>query len=387
MKNLSTKYLTLLLLMLFGLTACSDNNDPDQPEPPTPVSRTVLVYMVADNSLGNRGYDVDDLKEMIAAADADGFNGGRLLVYWNCIQTDASIPGSSVNNNIPPRLLEIKPEKAEVLKTYPDDTTIYSVDPERIAEVMTDVKTYAPADDYGLIMWSHANGWLGSEANGNTDRYRAFGDDRGYHISLPSLRKALEGNYFSFIYFDCCEMGNVESIYEFRQLTPVIAAAPTELPNPGMPYDLTIPYFFKTIPDVVGAAKATFGWYSTSSAWPWCQLAVYDTSALDRLAAESRSAQQLRTLNAADLAPLQRYTNWSKCYSYDMKSYYALLGAPASWHEALDDVVLWCASTPRSVNEIYIDTFCGLGSSAPLTDADKSYRGYNDLQWYKAIYE
>lgn len=387
MKLLSVKYLLALTLTLLMATACESDEPKPVPEPPVPVSRTVLVYMVADNSLGQTGYDVADLKEMIAAADAGGLNGGRLLVYYNCIQTDANTPGTNEDNNIPPRLLEIKPEKAEVLKTYPDDVSIYSVDPERISEVMADLKTYAPAGDYGLVMWSHANGWLGTDPNGNTDRYRAFGEDRGYHISLPSLRKALEGNKFSFIYFDCCEMGNVESIYEFKDIAPVIAAAPTELPSPGMPYDITIPYFFLSTPDVVGAARSTYEWYADSRDWPWCQLAVYDTTALDRLAAESRAVAQASGLTAADLSQLQKYAKGSRCYSYDMKDYYTLMGAPQSWHDAFNDVVMWSGTTRYSVNDIYMGSYCGLGSAAPVTAADFTYRGYNDLQWYKAIYE
>lgn len=380
-KFLSIKYLhTIILTMLMAVAASCDDKDEPTPEPvpPTPVNRTVLVYMVADNSLGNKGYDVDDLKEMITAAGTEGFNGGRLLVYWNCIQTD---------NEIPPRLLEIKPEGAEVLKTYPDDVTIYSVDPGRVSEVMADMKAYAPADDYGLIMWSHANGWLGTDPYGNADKYRAFGEDRGYHITLPSLRKALEGNSFSFIYFDCCEMGNVETIYEFRNLAPVIAASPTELPNPGMAYDISVHHFFSPTPDVVGAAKATFEWYSSSSTWPWCQLAVYDTTALDRLAQESRKAQQLRTPTQGEVSLLQPYANATKCYSFDMEDYYTLLGASSAWHDALKDVVVWKATTPGSVNYLNMEKYCGLGSAAPRTEADLTWRGYNDLEWYKALYE
>lgn len=364
------RFITPLIFLLVTVACGGD----DEPAPPVEqsVSRTVLVYMVADNTLGNAGLDVNDMKEMIASSADGAFNGGRLLVYWNC---------NATTDGYPPRLLEITPAGAAVLKTYPDDTAVYSVDPERISEVMADFKALAPADDYGLIFWSHANGWLGSPSEAYNDRYRAFGDDRGHHITLPTLRRALEGERFSFIYFDCCLMGNVETIYEFRSLAPVIAAAPTELGIEGMPYDLTAPYFFRPVPDVAGAARETYGWYADRKRQ--CQLAVYDTSALPRLASASRSVLSSAPRYPQTITSLQRYVRPGEfCHSYDMAQYYDLLGAGPEWHQALDDVVMWCASTPQAIGSFDIDTYCGLGSHAPRSAADLTYRSYDALQWY-----
>lgn len=379
------RYLLPLILLpcLLVLAACTDKkDDPNPPEPPapTPVSRTVLVYMVADNSLGDSAFDVADIKEMTKAINEGALNGGRLLIYWNCVQTEGGIP---------PRIFEVTGEGIIELMRYPDDTSVYSVDPERVTQVMADIKTLAPADDYGLILWSHANGWLGAPATGDPSKYRAFGDDRGYHITLPSLARALEGERFSFIYFDCCLMGNVETIYELRHVTPVIAGAPTELGVEGMPYDLTLGYFFLPEPDVAGAARTTYEHYA--STYSSCQLAVYSTAALDRLAAESRAVVQ----NAADPYPsginrLQRYIkpteyNWS----VDMRQYYTeLLDAPDSWREAFDATIIWAGSTPQAIGSFYVDAehYSGLGSYAPHSESDLSYRGYDTLQWYKDVW-
>ncbi len=373
----------LLLPCLLALAACGgDDPDPAPPVPPVtqPVSRTVLVYMVADNTLGDAALDVADIKEMTTAIGNGALNGGRLLIYWNCVQTEGGIP---------PRIFEATAEGIIELMRYPDDTSVYSVDPERVTQVMTDVKTLAPADDYGLIFWSHANGWLGAPATGDPSKYRAFGDDRGYHITLPSLARALQGERFSFIYFDCCLMGNVETIYELRHLTPVIAAAPTELGVEGMPYDLTLGYFFLPEPDVTGAARTTYEHYASTRSH--CQLAVYSTAHLDRLAAESRAVvQSAADPFPADINRLQRYVkpveyNWS----VDMRQYYTtLLGAPASWSDALAATVVWAASTPQAIGSFYIDPdlYSGLGSFAPRSESDLTYRGYDTLQWYKDVW-
>ena len=50
-------------------------------EPELQSRRTVLVYMIAPNSLGTGGFNADDIEEMLQAARNGGLNGGRLLVY------------------------------------------------------------------------------------------------------------------------------------------------------------------------------------------------------------------------------------------------------------------------------------------------------------------
>ncbi len=59
------------------LAGCGDSEDP-QPAEKT-VHRTVLVYMVADNSLGSWGCDRSDIEEMVKAADAGGLNGSGAI--------------------------------------------------------------------------------------------------------------------------------------------------------------------------------------------------------------------------------------------------------------------------------------------------------------------
>ena len=70
--------LLLSLIISFCLVSCSDD---DGPEVKKESSRTLLVYMVSDNSLYSFGES--DLKEMLTAARNGGLkNDGRLLVYY-----------------------------------------------------------------------------------------------------------------------------------------------------------------------------------------------------------------------------------------------------------------------------------------------------------------
>ena len=89
MKSLNTKiiyFISGLFMLLPAVVSCSDKNDEPTPEPPVKtVGRTVIVYMLADNSLGSLvspyDYDMQDINEMLMAAGKGDITDGRLLVY------------------------------------------------------------------------------------------------------------------------------------------------------------------------------------------------------------------------------------------------------------------------------------------------------------------
>lgn len=381
--------LILPLLAFVLLPACGGDDDGPQPapEPPTPVSRTVLVYMVADNSLGNQRYDDKDITEMLSGVKNGALNGGRLIVYHNRPKTASN----------PPEMLEITEKGLKVLKTYPDDPSVYSVDPERITQVMADMKSLAPADEYGLVLWSHANGWLGA-ANDQDDRYRAFGDDRGYHISVQTLAKTLKDERFEFIYFDCCLMGNVETIYELRHIAPIIVASPTELSVDGMPYDVNVPVMFDLSLSVenamVAAAENTYKYYeaNTNGYNDGCQIAVYRTAELEGLAAVTRPIFATVTKIDPWVSTIQRYNkpgDVGHCYDMDnLMEYFARVDHPdlyAAWRTQWRRVVAYGVATRNGIGGLYIDRYCGLGTMVIDQPSDITWRGYNTLQWWHDV--
>lgn len=369
--------------MLFTATACLEPDSADEPDPgPSPlpagdVHRTVLVYMVADNSLGGLN-DRLDLNEMCDGAEEGSLNGGRLLVYRNRLGTD---DGNA------PQLLEVTSDGLEILlKTYPDDPEIYSVDSDRMREVIADMKHYAPADDYGLVLWSHASGWM------ETSMARSFGEDRKHTMKISSLAAALDGNDFSFIYFDCCSMASVEVMWELRHAAPVIAASGIELPADGMPYQLTLPFLFATgKPDVVGAARTTFEYYDAmSGSSRTCAMTVTDTSALQELAEASAAIFAGVTEFNSSLADVQPYfRNAIKTYMYDFEDYFERLDTDPrlldAWRAALGKAILYKASTPTLFERVNIDRYCGLGCYVILDRYDITAFNYDQREWYRDV--
>lgn len=381
-------YLKICILSLtaaFSLllsTACGSSSDePEDPNVPEESTRSVLVYMAANNNLSSYAkYDLEEMKE-----GAAGIKGGHLLVYYHA-------------SNKSPQLLEITPDgKEQTLKTY--DTSESSVSIARMREVIADAKALDKSGRLGLILWSHGTGWLSDngviEENGAKSAIRpySFGmDDTNagkLKMKLTSLRKALEGNTYDFIYFDCCHMATVEVAYELRQLTPQIVACPTELGLDGMPYDLNIPLFFTKTPDLKAAIYNSYNFYKPQPSIGCC-ISVINTAGLERLAQLSRQALGAATLPAGyKPVPYFRKSIMSSGI-YDMEDYYkALLADKASalmaeWKQAYVNV-LEATHTTESVYGLDATHFSGLGCNIITAENTPEKYGYNETAWYRDV--
>lgn len=399
--------LLMAVALAVAVSACgSDDSVDDIPDPgpdPEPQGRTVLVYMVANNSLGiNYGCDEADFKEMIEAARKNDFGDGRLLVYHNpprCSETK------------PCQLYEVTAEGLQPLKAYTFTEAGESVTPERMQEVMADMKEFAPAADYGLVLWSHADNWLGNKDE-TDDRYRGFGQDGNYRMSVPTLARALTGERFAFIYFDCCLMGTAEVLYEIRSLSPLAVASPTELGIDGMPYQKNVPVMFdRSLTDeekCIRMAENTFNYYkdhptectgSTSCAkTDECQMTVARLDRMGRLAEATRDVMLTLNRLPASLNSVQSYSGgWDNWGAYDMDDYVALItpvdpddpaAEPAllkKWRAALADVVAYKVTSAKGINNLYIRRYCGLGSFAMTSVSQSTWRGYDSLQWWADV--
>lgn len=137
--------LFLLVAVASLLTACCKDDEPE----PVPVDRTVLVYMLSDNSLGYYGYDTQNIKEMLQVAQAGELNGGNLIIYRD---------GGDTN----PQLIQIKRDASGqaqkvIVREYPNRN---SATGEVLSAIVDETIELFPASEYGLILWSHSTGWV-----------------------------------------------------------------------------------------------------------------------------------------------------------------------------------------------------------------------------------
>ncbi|MBD5235077.1 MAG: hypothetical protein HDS61_01445 [Barnesiella sp.] len=371
--------LTLAAAMTFA--ACSDNDGPASAQE---CERAVLVYMVANNSLGTARYDEADIAEMLDAAAHGDLGNSRLFVYHH-------------SRNADPVLKEITPRGEMLVKAYNTDNS--SVSAARMNEVIADFKRTAPATARGLILWSHGSGWIEnglqeptvnaqSQPGNDAVQPLSFGDDGGRYMNVTTMARVLEGNGFDYIYFDCCYMAGVEVAYELRHCADRIVASATELPANGMPYDRTLRHLMKADADLTAAARATFDHYDNlAGSARTCTISVIDTDALDNLAAATRAVYSANNVTSEGFAPQHFMT--SACYLFDFGQYVDNLAADyptlkADFDAALDDAVIYSASTPNIWNILILRHHSGLSTYLPEFSATNRYN-YDNLQWAKDV--
>lgn len=378
MKKLKYLISAAILSMLtpFALVSCSD--EPNNGRKDESVGRTVLVYMVANNSLGQVGYDQMDIEEMKKASLAGDIKDGRLIVYYSDVKGDVT-------------LNEVKDGELVTLKTY--DNSALSVESSRMREVIADTKRFAPADDYGLILWSHGSGWLVDgieEADPAAPSAQSFGEDGRKRMNVSTLARTLKGEDFGFIYFDCCLMGSIEVIYELQGCADYVVASPTELPVYGMPYNENIKYFFSHIPDLVKAAKTTFDSYNTPgvSLVNWCTMAVYDMKAVARLVDATKTVYSVSEIGFPDGYLPQRYSDEPVCYYYDFVDYVNALTVDKSlldeFNAAASAVVIYHDETPMLFNVVKLE-HCNGFATYIMRNHDDNRKNYKSTAWYRDV--
>lgn len=382
--------IALVVAFSIGVASClhDDNDEPDVPvEPETPpVGRTVLVYMLAStNGLGASepyDYDMQDISEMRKAAAAGDITDGRLLVFHS----------ASNGNQV---LKEITQEgDVDTLKIYDSEIRPQSV--QRMSEVLDDMKAWAPANDYGMILWGHGTGWIedgiAEEPVSSYQTYSYGSEQNGkWKMNVTSLANVLEDRGLSFIYFDCCYMASVEVIYQLRKTAPRIVAYPTEVLAWGMPYDLNVKHFFAKDVELIEAATNTFDYYASQSSpvYRMCTVSVFNTAGMERLATATRAIYQGNTTGVPENYSPQSYTMSRNRYYCDFGGYVnALKSTNQQFDEfkaALAEVVELELATEKIWNQLPISEHSGFSTFIMDSDADVSKLNYSRLDWFDDV--
>lgn len=372
----------IIALLGLGLWSCGSSGDEPKPVEPPVTQRTVLLYIVANNNLGQWYFDEEDLAEIDSVRSSIPQE-YKLMVYHSKFDKSA------------PELYEVTPEGNVSVATY---TPGVSHTVARMRQVFDDVKAHAPANAYGLILWSHATGWL---QDGEDDplsptesliRPLTFGSEDGKRMNLTSLRTALEGQGFDYVYFDACYMATVEVAYELRKVTKYIVGSPSELPAGGMPYDKNLMHLLRgTRADLIQAATNTFSIYNAivDPRDRCCTMAVIDTAPMEELAAATRAIYEVTPLKH----PGEHVTNYRSTerngQSCDFAEYVRALGSLdgvdpsllARFNAVYPKVVLYAAATDKLWGMWPMYSSNGLSTLIFDYPEDITFRNYDTLQW------
>ena len=346
--------LKCLILALCTALLASCHKD----EPETPITRTILVYMAAQNSLGAGKFQRADSAEIANGHEyipADG----RVLML--------------IDDDRAPRLYEVTQRTGQPRLVRQWERDVCTTSPATLLEVLGYVKQTFASADYGLVMWSHADGWLPATDTTYT-RYTgllSFGIDsgpdgrlsnNGAQMNVEDMATAINdaGMHFRYIFFDACLMQNVEVAYALRHATDYVVAAPMSTPGAGSDYTADIrDGFFAANPSAIARAylttvqnPANANLYSDFG----LSISCIRTDRMQALADALREALPYSTLTgrqSADMTGVLNYQAYTSSYLYRPHNYDARQALrailPAEQFErvsaALDAAVVYHGST------------------------------------------
>lgn len=365
--------------------------------------RTVLAYLVANNASGDLGTYLKENVEDMYEALASSKDSCTLLVYYRPAVSDRTVPnpllleflcdGQGRINGQTALLgreadFEHILEQAHCIKEYREPTHS-AVNPQTMKRIFRDMQEVVPSDSYGLILGSHASGWL----PGTPVEPRAFGDDAGFNIDIPQLADVLSSVFPSkldFILFDACMMGTAEVCYELKDVTRYCVASVMETPAYGFPYDDILLELYKPQVDFRLVCSQFISFNESENAWGTC--AAFDCSQIEELAlaVKTELAQSTVQWTDFDYTSVQQYGLGSfQYFSFDVADFFRELhgGVESPLIEAaLQQVVVAKDCFPDSeyypVDE---DRFCGIGMYYPKMQ--KSWNPYYkaSISWYQAV--
>ncbi len=247
--------LPLIMLAALVLTSCSDDTSNDshvKREEGTTYRRSVLIYMAAQNSLGSTSAARLDSAEIVSGASRLTNESDNVFLF--------------IDDNKLPRLYCIykygKRLITEKVLTWDED--VYSTDPATLNSVLTFIAQKYPSKSYGLVLWSHGNGWINSSNVVNTMRscsytMRSFGIDvgtdgnmssdkdangkTGVQMNISDMAQAIakSGVHLDYIFFDACLMQCIEVAYELKDVTDYVVGSASSTSAYGAYYTDFIP--------------------------------------------------------------------------------------------------------------------------------------------------
>lgn len=378
----------ILIAATFFSSCVSEEKEDVGPEP---VGRLVLFYMGGDNNLS------DEVRQKTNAI-MRGWNprtGDRLLVFSDVVNGPAQLAEVTSKNG---------DNVLEVLKAYGE---VNSADRGMVARVLNDVTLKYKADSYGLVVFSHATGWLPAGAINNPinfmvipaewevvdvefSRTRTIVTDGSHETDMKEFASALPDGMFDFIVFEACLMSGIEVAYEFKNKTDYILSSSAEILSPGFTdaYSAYVDYLFAH--DLQGFAGKAFDYYDSKSGYMRsATLSLIKTSGLDALGAWARDNCDHKI--AVDVNSVQCFNRNAYPLVFDFCDYFSRLSTPdkAAEMEALvGKCVVWKKATPefmRGLNGFEILKHSGLTTYIKRVEFPALNAEYSKLKWHGAL--
>lgn len=386
------------IILFAGLISCIDEEYAG-PNPNLP-SRTVLVYMAADNSLA------DEVSQKIEALRQGWtWTGNKCLIYVDTPQ------GA--------RLLRLRGGCQVTPIPYIETVREYGAEDSASAtvfgRVLGEVIEEYPADGYGLVFFSHASGWLPQGTLQNPSRSLGWDNEGGSgmqngmthsEMELTEFVAAIPDGQLDFILFEACLMAGVEVAYELRDKTDYMLVSSAEILSPGFTpiYPSAFHYLFDTSKSVEESLIAFGDCYMSyvnrlDNDYRSATLSLIATKHLNSFAARTRKLLAGRPPHLSDIViGLQHF---DRPGSYGDSPVVARYFDMAEWikrqvgeepytvfEEQLKCIVRWEACTEYflpSQNGFKIQQHSGLTTYIERPELPALNEYYHSTAWYKVL--
>ena len=316
------RYFTYLVFVL-STAGCRKS---DLPTPIVYGERTIFVYMAADNNLSSYAQrDLEKMKAGMTQVDSKS----HLVVY-------ADIRGRE------PQLLQVTGDTIRVVEQYEEEN---SASVEIFSQKWARVRQLFPSDSYGMVLWSHASGWVPagvllkstpkSSVSSPVGDFvgegiwsrdpdalltKWFGQDGSDFMEISDLAAALPKNReLEFVVFDACFMSNVETLYDLRYATKYVLASASELLAEGIPYNKVLPELFAATPRLEQFCRLFMEFHEQSNL-DYAMISLVQMDQMEALAAAAKAFYATADPAAVDLDGVQYLENMSSHVFFDMEA-------------------------------------------------------------------
>ncbi len=374
------KRFLLFLLAALCLAGCHN------PEREAQRRQVVLMYLAGNNSLSSEGEaDYAGIKKSWLPREKDREQ--IFLVFHHFIDQTPVLK----------RLYQDRQGNTieEIITEYPFNAN--SADPSMLATVIADAEAAWPAARHGMILWSHASGFLPAGYYSDPKEQArdigpmSFGEDHGAEMELRDLRNALSRYHYEFILLDCCLMANVEVAYELRNCGDYLVFSPTEILSDGFPYESIIqPLFTLSAEESAKQVCRSYMEQYRAQSGPYqsATITMVRSASLNALAAACKPIfqQHREQILTIDRSRIQPYFRFNKHWYYDLDDFVGRVATDAEYRAfiaALDQTVIFKDAT-ESFLSIDITHYSGLSIYIPRPEYTVLNNFYKTLQWNQA---
>ena len=347
-----------------GTSGSTDPFSPGHREAVEQVRSVMIMVSGGHNSLS--GYLTDDLYEM-----ADGYLPEGTAAETNAFVVLSRLPVNSLSTTSAPVLYRMyrTPEGMVVRDTLRRWTTEDRLFGGSVLhDALLTVRDRIPSKSYGMVLSSHASGWLPPGYYDNPSHFdtmkrglTSIGQDLDSNVSvemdLVDFADAIPYN-LNYVVLDCCLSGGVEVAWSLRGKTDVVAFTQTETMADGFDYKKILERLLKEpVPNPLGVCQDFYNYYmGKSGVNQSATISLIDTRRMDALALVCRTLfEKYRTqISRLDGSSVQGYFRYDRHYFYDLRDILAHAGLTEEELEELDEAlgecVLYKAATPFFMN-------------------------------------